>query len=488
MVTLFRKIGKDTLVLALGSLATSALSLILMPLYTRVFSVVEYGTIELLSATAQIVGILIVLGMASSFNREYLQVAASEEERLEALSTTLSFVGIGGLIIAGCGWLLAPCLAGLLELAGPDMTTLLRLVIVKSYFSGIALVTLNYLICSGRMAAFAGISFIQMAAAMALSLWILLVKGYGLLELYQFDTALSGLFATSFAIAGFRKAGFRWNGARLQRMLLFALPMVMAALSFYVMSSSDRFFLQKLATTDQVAFYGVAYKVGMILSVLLVGPLTRVISPQIYRLANQEDCRGTLASMFEGVAMVLTVAAVALSLISPSLILVLATEAYVNAASVVIWVTLAYMLYGLNFVLVAGINYSGKSYLQAIAIAIAASGNFLLNVLLIPRWGILGAAIATTLAYLAQTVLTAYFAQGLFTVNYKFAKVSFMVVAITSAYFCIAVMLPAVTIETSILRLLVFSAFVIVLLVTCYRDTLRIVIASVTEVGGGGKL
>jgi O-antigen/teichoic acid export membrane protein len=331
------------------------------------------------------------------------------------------------------------------------------------------------------MAAFAGISFIQMAAAMALSLWILLVKGYGLLELYQFDTALSGLFATSFAIAAFRKAGFRWNGARLQRMLLFALPMVMAALSFYVMSSSDRFFLQKLATTDQVAFYGVSYKVGMILSVLLVGPLTRVISPQIYRLANQEDCRGTLASMFEGVAMVLTVAAVALSLVAPSLILVLATEAYVSAASVVIWVTLAYMLYGLNFVLVAGINYSGKSYLQAIAIAIAASGNLLLNVLLIPRWGMLGAAIATTLAYLAQTVLTAYFAQNLYPVGYKFFKVSVIIVSLTCAYFVISATLPAATIVASLLRLLLFVVFVTVLSFTFYRHSIRVVFASITD-------
>lgn len=484
MLTLFRQIGKEALVLAFGSLATSALSLVLMPLYTRVFTVAEYGTIELLNAIAQIAGIFIVLGMASSFNREYLQVAANDNERLEAFSTALSFVGLGGMVVASVGWCLAPILAILLELPGPSSVTLVRLVVVKAYFSGVVLVTLNYLICTGRVAAYAGASFVQMAMAMTVSLWVLLVKGYGLLELYKVDTALTGIFAAIFALVGFRKAGFRWSGARLQRMLLFALPMVMAALSYYVMTSSDRFFLQKMTTTDQVGFYGVAYKVGMILSVLVVGPLTRVISPQIYRLAHREDCRKILVGMYEGVVLVLTVATVALSLVAPSLILVLATEAYVTAASVVIWVTLAYMLYGLNFVLVAGINLSGKSYFQAIAIVIAACVNLLLNFLFIPKLGIIGAAVATTLAYFVQTILTAVFSQRLYPVEYKFLKSFAVVISMVLTYFVIAKSIIGVTFSLSALRLLVFGLFLVVLSFVFYRKQTSIAIDKLTKAFG----
>ena len=117
---------------------------------------------------------------------------------------------------------------------------------------------------------------------------------------------------------------------------------------------------------------------------------------------------------------------VGFSLASPYLIQYLAPSQYWPASSVVIWISLAYAFYFLNYVLVAGINISGKSYYQMIAIALAAVLNIFLNALLIPSWGITGAAFATTIAYFIQLVLTGMFAQRLYPIPYRFISAAIL--------------------------------------------------------------
>ena len=57
-------------------------------------------------------------------------------------------------------------------------------------------------------------------------------------------------------------------------LLMFALPMIPAAISLYIMSSSDIFLLQKLGYIDDVGRYAVANKISLLLLVLIIGPIS----------------------------------------------------------------------------------------------------------------------------------------------------------------------------------------------------------------------
>ena len=434
MYEIFSRIGRDAVILTIGSILTKAFGFILMPLYTHVFSTEEYGMIEIVSISAQMVGIIMALGMPSAFDREFLQLSNTDENRKKVISTSFLFICVFSFFVAVIAFALSDKLAIFLNLKNPIVPSLFRLIFIKSYFMTLGLIAIRYLIVTGKMAIYAFLSFLMAAIIILISLWVLLIKKEGLYELYFYQTIVVVFFGIGYSIFLFSYAGFNLSFKRLRSMFIFALPMVPAAISYYIMTSSDRFFLQKLTSTEAVGMYGVAYRIGLLILILIVVPLTTSISPYIYRVAKRNDCGIIISHLLEIVNFIFFACAIGLSLAAPYLIRILTPPAYWAASSVVIWITIAYVLYGLNFILVAGINISGKSYYQAIAIAIAATLNLVFNSLLIPYWGITGAAIATTIAYFIQTLLTILFAERLFPIPYRFIRTSMISCILVFSY------------------------------------------------------
>ena len=463
MYKVFKQIGKDTIILTIGSISTKALGFILLPLYTRTFSVSEYGTIEIVNIVAQMAGIVMALSIPSAFNREFLQISDTEEQRKETLSTSFLFISVFSFFVMVIAIAFSGKLAFCLNLNNSIVPSLFRLIFIKTYFLTLGIITLRYMIVTGKMTAYAFLSFLWAAFAIMVSIWVLLIQKKGLYELYLYQTILAAFFGICYSIFLFHRAGLHWSGKRLYRMLHFAIPMVPAAISFYIMTSADRFFLQKLTSTSDVGIYGVAYRIGLLSQMLIVIPLTTSISPAIYRIAKREDSGIIIQRLFEITCFIFIASAVGLSLASPYLVRLLAPAPYWSASSVVIWISVAYALYGLNFVLIAGIHISGKSYYGTIAIAIAAVLNLILNYLLIPYWGITGAAIATTIAYFIQTLLTGLFAQHLYLIPYRFIRTSVIAFIVFLSYW----ILNSIPVEPLTITIITkFLFFILILSIT----------------------
>lgn len=434
MPNVLSNIGKDAVILFIGTVSTSALGFFLLPLYTQSFSVVEYGTIELVNIAAQMAAIIMALGMPSAFNREFLQLSDTQDQRKEVISTSYWFINIYSLLITIIMCSLSKELSIFLDLDSTIVPTLFEFVFIKTYFLTIGLISLRYLIVTRKLVSYVLLSFGAAASVMLVSVWVLLILEGGLYDLFYYQMLVFAIFGVGHSVFLVSTTGFRVSMKRLRSMLVFALPMVPSAISYYIMSSSDIYFLQKFGFLEDVGRYAVACKIGLLLFVLIVGPVTTALSPYIYKLAERDDFGSILRQMLELVCFVFFSCAIGLSLVSPYLIQLLSPPEYWAASNIVIWISVAYALYGLNFVLVASINTSGKSYYQMIAIVIGAISNLIFNSLLIPSHGMMGAAIATVIAYLIQTVLTAIFAQRLKKIPYRFIRTSMVAFLIFISY------------------------------------------------------
>ena len=65
----FKQLGKDSVIYGIGGIIAKGIGFFLLPVYTRIFSPAEYGTIEMLMVLNQFLGALLVMGMdaAQSF-------------------------------------------------------------------------------------------------------------------------------------------------------------------------------------------------------------------------------------------------------------------------------------------------------------------------------------------------------------------------------------------------------------------------------------
>ena len=101
----------------------------------------------------------------------------------------------------------------------------------------------------------------------------------------------------------------------------------------------------------------------------------------------------------------------------------MATPAFYAAATIVPIIGFALVLDGMTFMVKVGILITKKTYFRTITIFIAAAINIGLNFLLIPRFGMVGAAWATLGGFLVQVVLTLFFSQRLYHVPFPWVKI-----------------------------------------------------------------
>jgi O-antigen/teichoic acid export membrane protein len=469
MQNVFVKIGRDTAVLSIGNLANRAAAFFLVPLYTHYFTTADYGLLELANIAAAMIGILAALGMASAFSREFLHKADSDTEKAEVTATSLIFLSVFSLGVAACAYFSADYLVMGFGLKQPVAADLLRLLAVQSYFSILSLMGARYLIVTGRITLYAVLSVVQSILSMLASVYVIVVKGQGLYGLFLVQTIVIAVAGVGYSVFLLKRSGLRWSSERIRNMLIFGIPMVPAAISFFVMTSADRFFILRLMSTDDVGVYSMGAKIAILLQILLIVPLTTAIGPQIYHIDKQVDSGKVMQHLLELTTFVLVGGAVALSLFAPCLVRLLSPPAYWQAASLVIWLSLANVLFGLNFVLVAGINISGKSYYQTIAIAVAAGLNIVLNWALIYYLGILGAAIATTAAFLIQTILTGLFAQCLYPIPYRFLRTAGFTCVLLICYGALEVLPAEPIFAITIVKSFLFSSVLLIMAACLFK-------------------
>ena len=98
--------------------------------------------------------------------------------------------------------------------------------------------------------------------------------------------------------------------------------------------------------------------------------------------------------------------------------------AFLAAESLVLPIALGFMAYGVYFIGMNVLYADGRTSAIAGGVALAATLNIVLNLLTIPRWGPMGAALATLVAYVALASGTMIRAHRLTPVKYRWDAVA----------------------------------------------------------------
>ena len=116
--------------------------------------------------------------------------------------------------------------------------------------------------------------------------------------------------------------------------------------------------------------------------------------------------------------------ALALTLFSPWIVDILAAEKFAKASTVVGPLAFSTVSYGAYIVVAIGVGRSRRTQFNWIVTAAGAAVNFGLNILLIPSYGMMGAAIATVAAYTTMAVGMGWWAQRVYPVPYQWRRVA----------------------------------------------------------------
>jgi O-antigen/teichoic acid export membrane protein len=186
-------------------------------------------------------------------------------------------------------------------------------------------------------------------------------------------------------------------------------------------------------TLQDVGVYSMGVSFGLIQKIAL-GAFEYAWAPFYYATARMPDAPRVFSAVTTYGVAVLALMTAGLSAVAFDLLDVVTHGQYVAAASVVTWTAVGVFFYGVYLLTSIGLNITRRTQYYPVSTAIGATANIGLNVLLIPRFGIIGAAWANGAAYGLQAAVAYYFSQRFYHVPYEYGRVARAAAAALVAY------------------------------------------------------
>ena len=414
------RLTRDGAIYGIGGSATQVVYALFVPILTRIFRPADFGVLESLVALNSLLGVAALLGLNSGIF--YFLNRTEDVGRRRVVAGTALILGTSaGLAIALAGAWASGSLSQAL-LGRPGYGTALAMACAWVPANVAATLALDLLRTQFRPVAYSIVGLGRGAIASGVGVVLAGPLGLGvagLLAAQVVTTVAAAIVALFLARDAWRPAIDRPTA---RAMLGFGLPLASFGIALWVIAFSDRFFVIQFLGIAQAGIYALASRGAGVLSLVLYA-FEAAWLPLAMAQAGERGHRETYARTFLAVGVGMIGLATVLSLFAREALFVLATPEYLSASRYVGLLCLAVAVYALGQVVGIGIQLGKRTRVLIAVSALGAVTNVGLNVLLIPRLGIPGAALATLLAYVVSTTLVFITAQRAYPVPYPVRSV-----------------------------------------------------------------
>jgi O-antigen/teichoic acid export membrane protein len=401
-----------------------ALNFLLIVVYAHYLRPSDYGIIYLAEIIASFLTILACLSIDSALERLYFQYNRDSDALNNYLGSTIQFaffwmfLFLALTLILGWGFgSHAPFHAQV-----PFYPYIAMAISAATFSQGIQCRLAIYQ-ASARPRSYAVLSFslaILTAVCCINSVVIRRRGAIGMMEGKLVATLLVFLVAL-LTMRSLLKVRLQWRFVR--ESLSYSLPLIPHLVMASALVVADRFILAHYRDLAEVGIYSLAYTLGMVMY-LVTQSLSQSWLPMFFELAGQGDQnRKVLGHVCSGLAIVLVGIACMGMLVSPLFVHVALDERYQSAARIVPFVIMGYLFHALFSLFDLSILHAKRTASVLSISLVAFLANLALNLALVPRWGMFGAAWATTIAYAVEAAGAFVLAQCFFALPYRVAKI-----------------------------------------------------------------
>jgi O-antigen/teichoic acid export membrane protein/SAM-dependent methyltransferase len=453
------RVGRDTLIYGVSILLGKVVSFVMLPFYTRYLTPADYGVMQLVDMTLDIVAIIAGSQIASGVFRFYHKAQSDVDKNL-VLSTAMAFLVMSFGAFAISTYLAASTLSRLV-FGSPEYATLIRLAAASLGLQSFVTVPLALLRLQERSVGYAGFTSGRLILQLTLNILLLAVFGLGVKGIFISTLIANATMAVALGAPFVAHIGLQISRRMARDLLRYGVPLVGMNLATFVVTFGDRYFLRVSDDVAAVGLYSLAYQFGFILSVVGYAPFALMWEPKRFEIAKLPERDVLYSRAFLYMNLLLLTVAVGIGLSAGDFIRIMAPAPFHPAADLVPIILIAYVLQSWAQFLELGVLVRGRTEFVTLANWLAAATALLAYALLIPRWLGLGAAVATVLAFAVRNVATYVASQRLLPIQYRWGPV-WRLAAFATAIYLASLIIPKDPVwESVLLHLALFGLFVI---------------------------
>ena len=417
---MLKDLSKDMVIYGLFEVTVGLLAFISIPIFTRLFLPADYGILSLVTSIMAMFVIFLNLGMDNSVSRYFFE-AKDDKERTVIISTGFWFVVIWSVILVIVLFFLSRQFSSL-SFKSPSYAALFRLAWPAAALGTTIIYFKNIVRFYFKPWKFGIIAIAEGILVLAFTVLFVFNFAGGLFG-YFLGIVLGSLLAVLIGINFIKKdLQLVFSFPVIKKLLNYGLPFVPAGIAYWIFSLSDRFMLVRLSSLEQLGLYSVAAKVTF--AITLLGRIFgRAWSPHALKMYKQSPAHKEIfGRMLIYLLFGFSYVAVSMTVFAPELLRIFTVKEYYAAAYAICPLALGLVAYGLTQITMLGINLVFKTQYISHCSWLAAIVNVALNLLLIPKYGMIGASIATMISYILLTVSYGFISQRLYPIKIDLGK------------------------------------------------------------------
>ncbi len=410
-----KDLSKNTVVFTIGSFGARIISFLLVPLYTYVLSTSEYGTIDIVTTTVQLLIPVLTLNVQDAVLRFALDNDYRKEDviRISLRINSISACILGIVLIIGTFVQAIP------------LTSNYLVFLYISYVAGAINNSLTmYLKAKNKVVNLTVWGLINTLLTCVFNLVLLLIVKLGVngyMISYASGTIIAniGMVVTAGIITDIKAS--KPNPVLKRAMLAYSIPLVLNSVAWWINNASDRYILTYFSGTSVNGIYSVSYKIPSILAIVQT-IFYNAWSVSAITEYDKDDSDGFMGNVYSAYSSMSFVGCSAIMLFNILIAKILYSKDFFQA-----WVFVPILLLGTVFNGLGhfhGAIFSARKLTKEISYTtlLGALINTVLNFIMIPHIGALGAAIATMIGYLVVWIIRTIHLKKIIRMRVKWSK------------------------------------------------------------------
>jgi O-antigen/teichoic acid export membrane protein len=436
-----------------ASILSKVIAVVLLPLYTRYLTPADYGAAEVMFAAVVTASIVVRFGLIEAVLRFYY-VDGEDPRRVVSSSFAALF------------WLSTVAVVVLMPFAKPLSEALLdkpAADLARISIAGLWVLTMSEFLLTmfrleERARAYFVTTILNVLATIALTVVLVVGVGDGARGLLLASYGAGAATVLILIALQWRSLSLRFDRALLRRLFRFGLPTMPAEVSLYALNFVDRLIIVRSLGLAEAGLYSLAVKFAQAVNVIVRG-FQLAWPPLAYSIRDDDEARGayaTIVTLFvAGCAFVVT----GMWLFSRWIVRLLAAPEFFASYKAVGLISTAVTLYALYLVLVVILGRTGRTEFNLPATLAALLANVVLNLLLVPPLGIVGAGLALVASYVIVLALMYVFTQRLFPVPYEWGRLAKVTLASAALVGLAELLVPTAGVAGFLVRAVLLAAY-----------------------------
>ncbi len=405
-----------------ATILTKVISFFMLPIYAHCIGAEGYGIIGMIDTVISVATLLIGYGIAGAMWRFYF-LKESEEERKTLVSTTVILMFLL-VIAASIPLLLLHNQIGYLVFGRHDLGYYIVIATIAFIFEMTSRTAEAYILIRQKPFIFSALAVFRMALGLSLNIYLIVYQEMGVMGFLYSSLICSAVMSLINHCYTLSFVGIRFDKSVAKETLSFSLPLLPGYIAMFVRGNADRVIMRTFMGLAQVGAYEMLNKFVSLIGVLIVDPFAKSWDPKRLEICDSPEGPETISRMFTLQLAMMLFFGLVLALEIPLMLRILTPKEFWLGSGIAFLMIMARILSYSYYQLYFGLMYAKMTNKMSRIQIISSIMDVVLNLILIPRFGILGAVITSSITYASQCCIAFSMGRGYYTIPFQWNKIA----------------------------------------------------------------